>query len=250
MAELRGSLHQYYYESVKDDTEIIEAIQQLASDHPAYGFRKLYAYLRRAGKGWNHKKVYRVYKLLKLHKKRKLKRRLPQRVKQPLTQQSAPNLSWSMDFMSDSLACGRKFRTFNIIDDHNREVLAIEVAVSIGANRVIRTLNHVIEAKGRPKVIRVDNGPEFTSKDLQWWCQEQQIQLQYIQPGRPMQNGFIERLNGSYRREVLDAYMFFDLEQVRILTEQWIEEYNHRRPHEALNNMTPVEFRDNLKIKL
>ena len=241
---------QYYYSSVKDDSEIIDALQQLASDHPAYGFRKLYAYLRRSGKAWNHKKVYRVYKLLKLNKRRRLKRRLPQRVKQPLMQQSEPNRSWSMDFMSDSLACSRKFRTLNVIDDHNREVLAIEIAISIGAQRVIRTLDRIIERYGSPKTIRVDNGPEFTSKELQWWSQAKQIELQFIQPGRPMQNAFIERLNGSYRREVLDAYMFFDLEQVQTLTDQWIDEYNYRRPHEALKNLTPIEYKDKLKAKL
>jgi putative transposase len=121
------SRSQYYYKSVRDDKEVISELQRLANAHPAYGFRKLFAYLRRAGHAWNHKKVYRVYRSLKMNKRRRGKRRLPQRVKQPLEQQGMINQSWSMDFMSDSLVSGRKFRTLNIIDDCNREVLAIEM---------------------------------------------------------------------------------------------------------------------------
>lgn len=132
---------QFYYKSAKDDREIIEALQELAFQHPAYGFRKLFAYLKRAGQPWNHKKVYRVYKLLKLNKKRKGKRRLPARVKQPLQQQTMVNKSWSMDFMSDSMVGGRKFRTFNVMDDCSREALAIEVDTSLSSKRIIRILN-------------------------------------------------------------------------------------------------------------
>ena len=149
---------QYYYHSRKDDKEVIKELQQLAEQHPSYGFRKLFAYVRRAGHSWNHKKVYRVYRLLKLNKKRKGKRRLPTRVKEPLQQQSDINQSWSMDFMSDSLANGSKFRTLNVIDDANREALAIETGTSINARRVIRTLEQVISWRGKPRTIRVDNG--------------------------------------------------------------------------------------------
>jgi putative transposase len=235
---------QFYYQSKKDDKEVIDALQELAFKHPSYGFRKLFAYIRRSGKAWNHKRVYRVYKLLKLNKKRKGKRRLPARVKQPLTQQSLINQNWSMDFMSDSMVGSRKFRTFNVMDDCSREVLAIEVDTSLSAKRVIRTLERIIEQRGKPKAIRTDNGPEFTSKDLELWSKDNDIIIQYIQPGKPMQNGYIERFNRLYREAVLDAYLFFDLSEVRVLTDQWIEEYNHRRPHEALNNLTPFEWRN------
>lgn len=237
---------QYYYPTRKDDREVIEVLQELAFRHPSYGFRKLFAYIRRSGKCWNHKKVYRVYKLLKLNKKRKGKRRLPARVKQPLQQQHAINRVWSMDFMSDGMVGGRKFRTFNIIDDSTREVLAIEVDTSISAQRVIRTLNRVIEREGKPEAIRVDNGPEFTAIVFSLWAKENGIEIQYIQPGKPMQNGFIERFNRIYRESILDAYLFFELDQVRQLTEEWIEEYNERRPHEALNNLTPKEWKAKL----
>lgn len=239
----------YYYKSSKSDAEVIAALEELAFKHPSYGFRKLYFYLRRAGHNWNHKRVYRVYCLLKLNKRRKGKRRLPARVKQPLQQQGQVNKSWSMDFMSDTLVSGRKFRTLNVIDDCSREALAVEVDTSLSSRRVIQVLEQVIEERGKPDAVRVDNGPEFTSKDLDLWAREQGINLQYIQPGRPMQNGYIERFNGSYRKEILDAYLFFDLDEVRTLTEEWIEEYNQRRPHEALNNLTPNEWKQLTLIK-
>ncbi len=245
---------QFYYSSKRDDTTIIEALQELAFKHPSYGFRKLFAYLRRSGKSWNHKKVYRVYKLLKLNKKRRGKRRLPARVKQPLQQQTTVNNSWSMDFMSDSLTGNRKFRTFNVIDDCTREVLAIEVDTSLTSKRIIRTLERIIEERGKPKTVRTDNGPEFTSKDFELWCKDAGIQIQFIQPGKPMQNGYVERFNRLYREAILDAYMFFELDQVRELTFEYIQEFNQRRPHEALGNLTPEEWKykvcndENIKI--
>ncbi|MCE7913052.1 MAG: IS3 family transposase [Candidatus Brocadia sp. AMX3] len=239
---------QFYYNPVKDDAEVIQALQDLAFAHPSYGFRKLFAYIRRSGKAWNHKKVYRVYKLLKLNKKRKGKRRLPTRVKQPLQQPSFINKSWSMDFMSDSMIHGRKFRTLNVMDDCSREALAIEVDTSLSSKRVIRVLERIIAERGKPEYIRTDNGPEFTSKDIELWAKEKEIIIQYIQPGKPMQNGYIERFNRLYREAVLDAYLFFDLYQVKQLTEEWMKEYNERRPHEALNNLTPEEWKNNILV--
>jgi len=238
---------QFYYSSKRDDTEVVDSLQDLAFKHPSYGFRKLFAYIRRSGKHWNHKKVYRVYKLLKLNKKRRGKRRVPARIKQPLQKQTAMNSSWSMDFMSDSLVGCRKFRTFNVIDDCTREVLAIEIDTSLSSKRVIRTLNRIIEQRGIPKTIRTDNGPEFTSNDFELWCKELGIQLQFIQPGKPMQNGYVERFNRLYREAILDAYLFFDLDEVRQLTQEWMEEYNERRPHEGLNNLTPEEWKQKIQ---
>jgi putative transposase len=184
-----------------------------------------------------------------LNKRRRGKRRLPARLKQPLQQQTAINKSWSIDFMSDSLVNGRKFRTLNVIDDFNREVLAIEVDTSISAKRVIRTLEQVIEWRGKPRNIRADNGPEFTSKDFELWCLSKDINIQFIQPGKPMQNGFIERFNGSYRKELLDAYVFFELSDVRELTNEWMQEYNTQRPHESLKNLTPIEWLKHIEMK-
>jgi len=147
-----------------------------------------------------------------------------------------------MDFMSDSLQTGRKFRTLNIIDDFNREALAVEVDTSLPALRVVRVLENLIHERGRPQQIRVDNGPEFISIALEQWCREKEIKLHYIQPGKPTQNAFIERFNGTFRRELLDAYIFENLNQVREMTEEWMEEYNYKRPHDALRNLTPKEY--------
>jgi putative transposase len=153
-----------------------------------------------------------------------------------------------MDFMSDSLMGIRKLRTFNVMDDCSREALAIEIDTSLSSKRIIRTLERIIEQRGKPKTIRTDNGPEFTSKDFELWCKKQGIENQYIQPGKPMQNGYIERFNRLYREAILDAYVFMDLNEVRYLTREWIEEYNYHRPHEALNNLTPNEWKRNLEI--
>jgi putative transposase len=140
-----------------------------------------------------------------LNIRRKIKRRLPQRVKQPLIVPEAINQGWSMDFMSDSLVDGRRFRILNIIDDYNRESLWIEIDTSLPALRVIRVLEMLVEMRGRPMRIRTDNGPDFLSDRLQLWCEQNNIKLQFIQPGKPVQNAFIERNNGSLRRELLDA---------------------------------------------
>jgi putative transposase len=232
----------HYYQSRKDDTEVIQALQTHIEQHPTHGFPKTFAYLRRQGNEWNHKRVYRVYTILNYNKRRKGKRRLPQRIKQAIEPMEKINQSWSIDFMSDSLVSGRKFRTFNVLDDFNREVLAIEIAVSLPAVRIIRVLDQIISWRGKPARIRMDNGPEFISNVFEAWCKDREIELLYIQPGKPTQNSLIERLNGSYRRDVLDAYLFYELDEVRALTQEWIEEYNERRPHESLKNKTPKEW--------
>jgi putative transposase len=217
---------QYYDQSTKDDSEIVALLQDLSGPHPTYGFRKLFAYLRRRGKEWNHKRVYRVYKLLKMNQKPRGKRRLPTCVRQPLQQAATVNQSWSMDFMSDSLMGVRKFRTFNVMDDCTREALAIEIDKSLSSKRIIRALEGLIVQRGKPQVIRTDNGPEFTSKEFEWWCKEQEIEIQFIQRGRPMQNGYIKRFNRVYREAILDAYLFTDIREVRALTKEWMEEDN------------------------
>lgn len=204
--------------------------------------------IRREGHLWNRKKVYRVYKQMQLHIRRKKKRRLPARNPAALIQPMCSNESWSMDFMSDCLQDGIRFRTLNIIDDFNREALTIDIDTSIASGRVVRCLEQLVNHYGKPRQIRVDNGPEFTPLVLQQWCIHQQIHLEYIQPGKPTQNAFIERFNGSYRREVLNTYFFTSIEEVRNITEQWLWYYNAERPHEALNNKTPMEFCNHIII--
>lgn len=232
----------YYYQSKKDDHTVIDKLQGMAEKRPTEGFWKMYFRIRKEGLTWNHKRVHRVYKLLRLNLKRKGKRRLPARILQPLETVNRINASWSMDFMSDSLLSGRKFRVLNLLDDFNREALAIEVDTSFRAERVIRVLEQVTEWRGFPDRIRVDNGPEFISSKLGLWCEEKKINLQFIQPGKPSQNAYIERFNGSFRRDVLDAYLFETLSQVRILADEWMNDYNYERPHDALNGRSPVDM--------
>jgi len=199
-------------------------------------------YLRNQGHLWNHKRIRRVYRALALHLKRKPKKRLPARFAQTLVVPAQRNETWSLDFMSDSLSNGRTFRTLNVIDDYNREALWIEVDTSLPAERVVRVLEQLLFWRGKPTRIRMDNGPEFISKRLECWAQEHHIELLHIQPGKPAQNAYIERFNRTFREEVLDAYLFDDLEEVRTITERWLEDYNTIRPHEALQGLPPRQF--------
>ena len=231
-----------YKKVQKDDSSLIDALNQLVEKHPSIGFWKCYYRLRRKGLNCNHKKLYRVYTMLKLNIRRRPKRRVPKRIKEPLVVPQEINKTWSMDFMTDSLVDGRRFRLLNIIDDYNRESLAIEVDTSLPSQRVIRVLERLLDFRGKPDAIRVDNGPEFISDKLKMWCDERSIRLQYIQPGKPVQNAFIERKNGSMRKELLDAYLFYSLDDVRILAEEWRMDYNHERPHEALGFVPPAEY--------
>lgn len=214
----------------------------MTDKHAAIGFWQCYYRLRSKGHQYNHKRVYRVYTAMKLNIRRRAKRRLPERVKQPLGVPTAVGQMWSLDFMSDSLVDGRKFRLFNVIDDYNRESLAIEVDTSLPSLRVIRVLQRLIEQRGKPANIRSDNGPEFISHQLQQWCEHNKITWQYIQPGKPMQNAYIERKNGSIRRELLDAYVFYSLADVRIMSEEWRMDYNTERPHASLGYLSPVKY--------
>lgn len=230
----------YYYQTkLIDDTEIIDALSVLAQKHPRYGFRKLFKRLRLSGYPWNHKRVYRIYKGLKLNLRRKTKRRLPTRTPEPLAVPASANDCWSMDFMSDNLYSGRHFRTFNVIDDYNREILAIEVDMSLPALRVIRVLDRIAAYRGYPKRLRQDNGPEFISHALKLWSEQHGVKLDFIKPGKPTQNAYIERFNRTYRNEVLDCYLFNSLTEVREITDSWMVEYNHERPHESLNDLPP-----------
>lgn len=231
----------FYYESVKDDGEVEEAIRK-AAEHEE-GFWKIFKVLRREGHQWNHKKVYRVFKAMHYEKRSRLRKRLPARVKHPHEIPAEPFVTWSMDFVSDMLECGRKFRVLNVLDDSDRVAVAQEVSMSFPARRVIKTLEKVIWLQGKPRNIRCDNGPEFIAKEFQEWCAGNEIRLLYTQPGCPTQNGLIERFNGSYRRSVLDAYIFRTLGDVREKTDAWMCYYNGNRPHESLNDMTPLEYR-------
>ena len=231
-----------YHPKVKDDSAIENALAALVGKHPTIGFWQSFYRLKNRGETWNHKVVYRVYCKLHLNIRRRAKKRLPERVKQKLSVPDQPNQMWSIDFMSDALSDGRKVRLLNVLEDFNRESLAIEVDTSLPALRVIRVLENLVAQRGKPSNIRTDNGPEFISQKLLEWCNKKQITLQFIQPGRPMQNAYIERKNGSIRRELLNAYLFQSLSEVRLMSEEWRKDYNEQRPHKALNYLSPKNY--------
>ena len=202
----------------------------------------MFAYLKNQGRSWNHKRVRRVYRLLGLNLRVKPKKRLPVRDPQPLVAPAEANICWSLDFMHDSLVNGRTIRTLNIIDDFNREGLWIEVDTSIPAARVVRVLDMLALWRGYPKQLRLDNGPELISHTLADWATERDVALAFIQPGKPAQNAFIERFNRTYREAVLDAFLFHTVAEVQAITEDWLEEYNAIRPHEALGDVPPYQY--------
>jgi putative transposase len=239
--ELRRSVYRYRPRP-NGDGEIIKLLLELAHGRPEQGFGKLFRRLRRLGQAWNHKRVYRVYCALKLNKRRKGKRRLPTRNPAPLQVTQTMNECWSADFMSDALWDGPRFRTFNVVDDFNREALTIVIDFNLPAARVVRELDQIAAVRGYPLKLRLDNGPEFIALALAEWAEQHGVTLEFIKPGKPMQNGFIERFNRSYREAVLDMFVFQSLDEVREQTEKWLREYNEERPHEALGHLTPREY--------
>jgi putative transposase len=233
----------YRYQAKKaDDFQIVQELRQLAERQPRWGCGKMTHYLRNQGHDWNHKRIRRIYQDLALNLHRKPKKRLAPRTAQALTVPVRSDQSWSLDFMSDSLSDGRTFRTLNVIDDFNREALWIEVDTSLPAERVAGVLEQLLLWRAAPKQIRMDNGPELISQRLERWAKQHQIELLHIQPGKPAQNAYIERFNRTFREDVLDAYLFDNLEEVRSITERWLEDYNTIRPHEALQGLSPHQF--------
>lgn len=232
-----------YYKkpSGRDDVPVINALNELISSYPRWGFWKLFTVLRREHI-WNHKRVYRVYCAMGLNHKRRAKKRLPERIMNPLSVPVQANEVWSVDFMSDSLYCGKKFRTFNVIDDFNREVVHIEVDTSLSSHRLVRVFEKIALERPLPKVLRCDNGPEFLGAEFVTWAESAGIEIMYIQPGKPNQNAYIERFNRTYRTEVLNLYLFRDLEEVREITYWWMIDYNEKRPHDSLDSLTPMEY--------
>jgi len=234
----------YYKRKPKDDSEVIDALNSLVDKHPRNGFSLLFGRLRKMGHVWNHKRVHRVYKALGLNFKRRTKKRIPKRVQHALQDIYIPNEQWTMDFMTDTLFNGKRFRILNIMDEFNRELVEFELGSSLPTVRVIQALQRAIEVRGKPTSIRVDNGPEFISSKLENWCYIHSIKLKFIQPGCPTQNSRIERFNGSMRREFFEAYVFDSLSEVKYMAEEWFHDYNHYRPHESLGKLSPIEYLD------
>jgi len=225
------------------DAELIAALARLVEERPSRGFWKCCQILRRHHPHVNHKRIYRVYSAMQLNLRRPVRRRLPKRERVALYVPREPDTVWSADFMSDALACGRRFRTFNVTDDFNREALHIEIDTSLTSLRLIRVFEQLQRERTLPQVLRTDNGPEFLGEEFVQWAKAQGMAIQYIQPGKPNQNAFIERFNRTFREEVLDQYLFARLDDVREAAWWWMIEYNEQRPHDSLGGLTPVEYR-------
>jgi putative transposase len=243
----RSAFYREPPDRLQRDREVIDALQAMTEKHCRWGFWKCFDRLRNEGQAWNHKRVYRVYKELGLNHRRRTKKRVPKRECVPLEVPAHPNAVWSVDFMHDTLYCGRRFRTLNVIDEGVREALWIEVDTSLTGERLVRVMEILKQWYGLPEAIRCDNGPELMSTPFVTWCEDNDVELRYIQPGKPNQNAYIERFNRTYREEVLSAYLFEDLDQVREITWQWLREYNEERPHDALGKIPPAVYRAKLE---
>jgi putative transposase len=234
--------YRYEAKASKENTQIADWLVHLTTTFRDWGFGLCFLYLRNVkGFTWNHKRVYRIYRELELNLRIKPKKRLIREKPEALAVPHAINQVWSMDFMHDQLADGRSFRLFNVLDDFNREGLGIEVDLSLPADRVIRSLEQILEWRGQPKVIRCDNGPEYISDTLRSWADQRNIQIEYIQPGKPQQNAYIERYNRTVRYAWLAQTLFDTIEQVQEMATQWLWIYNNERPHMALGGITPIQ---------
>lgn len=223
-----------------ENEEIADWLVRLTHNQKNWGFGLCYLYLRNVKKfSWNHKRVYRIYRLLELNLRIKPKKRLVREKPQPLTVPMNINESWSMDFMHDQLADGRSIRLFNVIDDFNREGLGIEVDFSLPSERVVRALNQIIEWRGKPKSIRCDNGPEYISATLASWAEKHNIDISYIQPGKPQQNAYVERYNRTVRYDWLGQNIFDSIGEVQEFATKWLWHYNNERPNMGLGGITP-----------
>lgn len=239
------------YASRSGDGGVVkERLRALAEERPRWGYRVLCDLLRREGFLVNHKRVYRLYRQEGLAIRRKKRKRVARSRREPIEPPTRPNERWSMDFMSDQLADGRRFRTFNVIDEFTRECLAIDVDVSLSGARVARILDRLARDRGYPASIVMDNGPEFTSRALDQWAYDKKVGLAFIQPGKPTQNAFVESFNAQVRDECLNVHWFLSLAAARHELERWRHDYNHIRPHGSLGRKTPAEFAEAHTITL
>ena len=243
--KISESCYRYEKKLNEENKKVEDWLLRLTDNNRNWGFGLCYLYLRNVkGFKWNHKRIYRIYKELELNLRIKPRKRLNREKPEALSVPEAINQVWSMDFMHDQLETGRSFRLLNVIDDFNREALGIEIDFSLSSLRVIRALEQIISWRGKPKVIRCDNGPEYISSALQTWAENSQIKIEYIQPGNPQQNAYVERFNRTVRYEWLSQYYWKDLEEVQLFATKWMWSYNHERPNMALGGFTPKQHLD------
>ena len=233
----------YRYQPIlsSENEEIADWLLRLTETHKRWGFKLCFLYLRNVkGFSWNHKRVYRIYRELELNLRIKPRKRLVREKPDKLSVPDKPNETWSMDFMSDKLMNGKPLRTFNVLDDFNREGLGIDVDLSLPSARVQRSLDQIIEERGKPNKIRCDNGPEYIAKSMAEWAEKRGIELDYIQPGNPQQNAYVERYNRTVRHEWLEMNMFETIEDAQDTATKWLWTYNNERPNMAIGGITPT----------
>lgn len=240
----------YYRPTRRDDGLLRKRILELAEERKRFGQYRVYVLLRREGWTVNHKKVARIYREEHLQVRRKRRRKMTSGVRVPLAIPNAANERWSMDFVMDATSGGRRIRVLTIVDDFTRECLAVEVDTSLGGFRVARVLDRVAEFRARPKGITVDNGPEFAGRALDAWAYRNKVRLDFIRPGKPVENAYIESFNGRLRDECLNVNEFDSLRDAQNVIEAWRDDYNGRRPHGSLGDLTPLEFAQQAEKKL
>jgi len=227
----------------EEPVKLVEAMRELAAERPRFGYRGLYRLLRRRGHKVNHKRVYRLYRLQGLHVRTKRRRRFAASPRIELPKATRVNQCWAMDFVSDHLASGRRFRILTVVDHFSRRCPGTLLDTSIPGTRVASFLDELATKRGSyPQMITVDNGPEFISNALDQWASERGVKLVFSRPGKPVDNAFIESFNGRLRDECLNANWFYSFEEARKIIESWIKDYNAERPHSALGGLTPIEY--------
>jgi putative transposase len=225
-----------------DNRALLARLHAHAAERPRFGYRRLHTLIGREGLTANHKRVYAVYREAGLQVRRRRRKRLTRGDRVPLPRPSRPGERWSMDFMLDTLADGRPFRTLNIVDDFTRECVAIEVDRSLPGARVVRVLERLRAEIGLPLIIVTDNGPEFAGRTLDAWAYAAGVAIRFIRPGKPIENAYVESFNGKFRDECLNEHWFVNMVDAQITIEAWRVDYNTVRPHSSLDDRTPDQF--------
>jgi putative transposase len=241
----------YDYKPVeKDDDELHAKIRELAHQRKRFGCPRIHLLLRREGLVINHKRTERIYREEGLSLRKRKRRKTAAMVRVTLPAPTRPNERWSMDFVTDSIVTGRRFRALVIVDDYSRECPAIEVDTSLGGRRVVSVLERLSETRGLPEVITIDNGPEFAGKVLDEWAYRNGVKLNFIRPGKPIENAYAESFIGRLRDECLNENWFISLKNARDIIESWRIDYNEGRPHTSLGGLTPKEYVENTEKTL
>jgi len=231
----------------EQDEALSSRIIELAQERRRFGYRRIHALLRREGVEVNHKRVYRLYRAAELAVKRRKRRKEVMVPREPLTLPVRRNEVWSMDFVMDALANGRRLKVLTVVDDCTKEAVDLVADFGISGHYVTRILDQVARFRGYPKAVRTDQGPEFTGRALDQWAYQHGVQLKLIQPGKPTQNAFIESFNGKFRDECLNEHWFHTLDHARVIINQWRKDYNECRPHSMLGYKTPTEMAEILR---